>query len=494
MREAGGSSMFRIELIFVWICLVNSLGSGRYIEHFFETKPHRTLSRNVWCALYFVSQILITGLADIVKIPLAGTVVRIVLQIAVLLLMQAFFFCGHSAADSGRKNRNKQVFAAVSFAAGTEIIKYMLVLSFHILGDAAGTGLLKLVDSGIIDTLGKVEWWSGVLEGVMTCAGVVIYAAVLALYLKIIIISYVQKDDPLGTYDHIFLLLPSVGTLCIAVTLSGMMRTVDFYDVVPATRFWIPVICFFLLGMIVSSVIVFQKLLRLSAEEKRRVLLENQVRQIQSEVSEIQEIYADMRGLRHDMRSHLANITAFVRTTSGSDGRVLSDYIGKMERTISRLDFPCQTGNPITDIIMHQKSRQAAKRQIAFTADFTYPAEQRIDAYDMAIILNNALENAIAACEKVDGTREICLHAYRKGSLFFIEICNDFSGGITIDSSTGLPVSTRQDRQHHGIGLSNILRCARKYMGDIDISVMENEGRKRFLLVVMLNTNVSHPK
>ncbi len=395
--------------------------------------------------------------------------------------MQAFFFCGHSAADSGRKNRNNQVFAAVSFAAGTEIIKYMVVLSFHILGDATGTGLLKLVDSGIIDTLGKVEWWSGVLEGVMTCAGVVIYAAVLALYLKIIIISYVQKDDPLGTYDHIFLLLPSVGTLCIAVTL-------------PATRFWIPVICFFLLGMIVSSVIVFQKLIRLSAEEKRRVLLENQVRQIQSEVAEIQEIYADMRGLRHDMRSHLANITAFVRTTSGSDGRVLSDYIGKMERTISRFDFPCQTGNPITDIIMHQKSRQAAKRQIVFTADFTYPAEQRIDAYDMAIILNNALENAIAACEKVDGTREICLHAYRKGSLFFIEIRNDFSGGITIDSSTGLPVSTRQDRQQHGIGLSNILRCARKYMGDIDISVMEDEGRKRFLLVVMLNTNVSHPE
>ncbi len=26
--------MFRIELIFVWICLVNSIGSGRYIEHF----------------------------------------------------------------------------------------------------------------------------------------------------------------------------------------------------------------------------------------------------------------------------------------------------------------------------------------------------------------------------------------------------------------------------------------------------------------------------
>ncbi len=95
-------------------------------------------------------------------------------------------------------------------------------------------------------------------------------------------------------------------------------------------------------------------------------------------------------------------------------------------------------------------------------AFFFYPAEQRIDAYDMAIILNNALENAIAACEKVDGTREICLHAYRKGSLFFIEICNDFSGGINIDSNTGLPVSTRQDTQYHGIGLSNILRCARK--------------------------------
>lgn len=45
-----------------------------------------------------------------------------------------------------------------------------------------------------------------------------------------------------------------------------------------------------------------------------------------------------------------------------------------------------------------------------------------IDIYDIAVILNNALENAIEVCRKTKGNKQIKLHSYVKGSLFFIEV------------------------------------------------------------------------
>lgn len=158
-----------------------------------------------------------------------------------------------------------------------------------------------------------------------------------------------------------------------------------------------------------------------------------------------------------------------------------------MEETVKKLDFSYQTGNPITDIIIHQKSQEAEKKQIRFKADFAYPTKLLIDVYDIAVILNNALENAIEACCKAEGEKQIKLRSYVKGSLFFLEIENDFGEEITIEKESGLPASSKGKGKLHGIGISNIQRCAKKYMGDIDIVISDTGGGRKFGLTVMMN-------
>lgn len=187
------------------------------------------------------------------------------------------------------------------------------------------------------------------------------------------------------------------------------------------------------------------------------------------------------------MRSHIANISLLVKNAAGSVNGELESYIGKMETTVSKLDFTCQTGHPITDMIIHRKRQEAEKKQIRFQADFTCPPNLLIDIYDIAVILNNALENAIEACHKTKGNKQIKLHSYVKGSLFFIEVENDFSEDLIIDEESGLPVSSKGNEKLHGIGISNIQRCAKKYMGDIDIVISAADGRKKFSLTVMMN-------
>lgn len=73
-----------------------------------------------------------------------------------------------------------------------------------------------------------------------------------------------------------------------------------------------------------------------------------------------------------------------------------------------------------------------------------------------------------------------------KGNLFFIEVENDFGGEIIFDSETGLPVSNKEDKKLHGLGMENIQRCAKKYMGDIDITIRNMGGRKKFILTIMM--------
>lgn len=97
----------------------------------------------------------------------------------------------------------------------------------------------------------------------------------------------------------------------------------------------------------------------------------------------------------------------------------MKSYIGKMEETVSRLDFIYQTGNPITDIIIHQKSQEAQKKKIQFDVDFIFPSKQKIDAYDVGVVLDNALENAIEACCEVEGEKEYLFACFCKGQFIF---------------------------------------------------------------------------
>ena len=148
--------------------------------------------------------------------------------------------------------------------------------------------------------------------------------------------------------------------------------------------------------------------------------------------------------------------------------------------------------NPVTDVILSRWKADAGTRGLDFTASFRFPDGQT-DAYDIAIILNNGLENAVTAAEEAkreNGNGSVCIRSRQKAALYFIEIINDYAGCILLDPQTELPLSTRADgaSPEHGLGLKSIRRCAEKYLGAMDIALSEEDGRKIFVLTVMLNT------
>ena len=470
MYEAGLS---------ISLYLVNSIAGSIYMQKFLRGKHEKKVVLFAWTSLYYMIQSLILDRIDR-SYPLNDLVGVLGDTAFVLLLLMLLY----------NKDFLKQLFVAVSFVAGKEIIKYIIVVMNY--GEYWAISKFSITLLKKITTMKEVEIWSavfGVANGIVT---ILLYALLLIVYLSIISRKFVRRDYHFKIHEYAFLILPSVSTLCISITLKILIFTVEngmtviMFDKVPATMFWVPLICFLLLGVNISSVMLFQKLVQLGEEERKRAILENQMVQMQREIEEIQDIYADMRGLRHDLKSHLESIAAVIRRISGKDKEELDNYIKKMETTVRRLDFAYRTGNPITDIIIHQKKQEAEKHDISFEADFTYPDKQQIDVYDIAIVLNNALENAIEASRNAPGKKYINLRSYMKGNLFFIEVENEFISEIIFDSETGLPVSSKTEKQLHGLGMENIQRCAKKYMGGIDITIQGTGDRKKFNLTIMM--------
>ena len=479
--------MSEMLLIPIFIYLTDSIVSGFYAMNFLKEKYRKGVTLAVWGTVWFLLEIVVFEILG-GRFPV-GEVAGIVLNVCILLFMQLLFF---------EKDMQKQLFVTFSYMAGKETVKYMVHVFAVALSGLWDQIMGCFIAEESINTVEKALGWIKISNTFFVALYVLFYTLLLYGYLSLLSRKFVKKEYPLQKHENIFLILPCVAALCISVLVKMVVisvengMTVIIYDTVPATKFLIPVICALLLSTIIASVVLFQKLLQYNEETRRCAILENQVLQMQREVVEIQDIYTDMRGLRHDMRSHIANVSLLVKSAVGSVSEELESYIGKMEETVSRLDFTCQTGNPITDIIIHQKGQEAEKKQIPFQVDFTYPSKLLIDVYDVAVILNNALENAIEACGRVicgDATveKQIKLFSYVKGNLFFIEVENDFSGEVVMEKESGLPISSKVNGRLHGLGLSNIQRCARKYKGDIDIVISDTGGRKKFTLTVMMN-------
>ena len=157
------------------------------------------------------------------------------------------------------------------------------------------------------------------------------------------------------------------------------------------------------------------------------------------------------------------------------------DYGRELKSALSRISGEIKSGNPVTDVILQEFKNEAEKRKIRFQSDFYYPAGTNINAFDISVILNNALQNAMENAGK-SGMPYISVLSYHRNHAYMMEISNSFTGNLQWNEDQGLPVTSKEKTQGHGYGLSNIRMVAGKYSGDIAIDLKDDE----FCLSIML--------
>lgn len=229
---------------------------------------------------------------------------------------------------------------------------------------------------------------------------------------------------------------------------------------------------------ILIAIVIYQKLKEKQREEKVNMLLTEQIENTKQHISEVEKLYKDIRALKHDMGNHISVLENLFMKNETEE---FEKYLTELKVTYCESVEGIKTGNPVTDVILTQKQKEAKEKKIDFECKFIYPADTNINAFDVSVILNNAIENAFEGAEECENPY-VSISAYRKKNAYMLEVINCTSKRVDVDAETGLPETTKQDKSGHGFGLTNIRKMAQKYYGDIDISQEEN----RFTLTVML--------
>lgn len=226
------------------------------------------------------------------------------------------------------------------------------------------------------------------------------------------------------------------------------------------------------------AIVMYQKLKQTQRDEKENILLLEQIESTKQHIREVEKLYGDIRALKHDIGNH---ITVLENLFLKNETEELEKYLSELKTTWSEGVAEIKTGNPVADVILAQKQKEAEQRGIDFKCNFVYPSDMNINAFDVSVILNNAIANAfegVCGCEKP----YISVSAYRKKNAYMLEIANCTRKTVEINTETGIPETTKKDKDGHGFGLANIRKVAQKYYGGIDICQNDN----CFKLTVML--------
>lgn len=175
-------------------------------------------------------------------------------------------------------------------------------------------------------------------------------------------------------------------------------------------------------------------------------LIEYQTEQSRQHLGEVQGIYREMRGYKHDFHHHLQTLKG--QLEAGETGRALA-YIEQLDRQLMGVDTLLKTGNVSLDAILSAKLAQAKAADIAVTVKANVPDRLLLSDLELSIIVGNLLENAIEACQLAEGERFLRLFMGMKGTMLYFSMLN--SAG-TKAAKKGKLFSSRKPGLH-GFGL-----------------------------------------
>lgn len=235
----------------------------------------------------------------------------------------------------------------------------------------------------------------------------------------------------------------------------------------------------------ISLIYFYQKYMELQKEKEQRFIEHQQVEAMKRRLEEAEQFYGSIRKVRHEMKNHMTNIKGLV---AGEQYQEVDRYIAKLDATIQELDYKYATGHPVTDVIINDKYRKAQKLGIDFDAAFFFDEAYGIPAFDMGIILNNLLDNAIEACEKIEWEkRKIHLSLNQNLPFLMLTVENPYDGKALQKAGDGIPKTTKtwdssEELPGHGLGLKNVKEIAERHLGGVSIQTTETMFRITVLL------------
>ena len=177
-----------------------------------------------------------------------------------------------------------------------------------------------------------------------------------------------------------------------------------------------------------------------------------------------------------------------IRALRNASKEEINKYLDEIEESVQIYEAIVKTGNEVLDTILTEKSLYCKKKGIIVSCVADGSQMDFIDTVDLYAILGNAIDNAIEAVEKFQTRekRQIDVLIYRQQQFLAINVINPIKGNLVfenaIDENHDLPVTTKQDKNHHGFGLRSMKYILKRYDGVLNVS--EEDGVFSLMMLI----------
>ena len=178
-----------------------------------------------------------------------------------------------------------------------------------------------------------------------------------------------------------------------------------------------------------------------------------------------QEKISKSQKIIHDMTNHLCTLQLMAEKNMTHE---IIQYVQKLIPEVKRGRVTDVT-NSILAVILFEKRAKAKQHNVHLECDVRVD-DIKMPMHELNSILNNVIDNAIEAAEKVKNKRERIVEfcVYVKQNNLVMECINPYAEEPKIDSE-GIFLTSKTDKNSHGKGIRIIYDYVLQNNGDVDI-------------------------
>ena len=172
---------------------------------------------------------------------------------------------------------------------------------------------------------------------------------------------------------------------------------------------------------------------------------------IETHYAEVDNMYRQIRGWRHDYRNHI-QMMKVLAANGDMDG--IKAYLDELDTDLNTVDTVVKTGNAMADAILNSKISLAQSKEITVQCDAHIPVKLKMSELDLCCIIGNLFDNAIEASLKLpQEERLIRVYMDMKGTQLYISFTN-FTATKKLEKIGKVYQTSKGDG--HGFGLVRI--------------------------------------
>ncbi|MBR5508831.1 MAG: sensor histidine kinase [Lachnospiraceae bacterium] len=205
--------------------------------------------------------------------------------------------------------------------------------------------------------------------------------------------------------------------------------------------------------------------------------LDIQLAQAVQEIKALRESQLQTARYRHDLRHHMQYLSSCIKN---NQNELAQTYISNICQEIDAEALKCYCENEAANLILSSFAGRMKKEGICMKVQGAFSASVNISDNDLCVLLSNALENALHACqflaeEQIECTIDV--QFYESEGRLYLQIINPCKNEIHFEN--GVPVS---EQKGHGVGVQSICAIVERYGGIYSFSVQDEQFVLRIFL------------